>query len=208
MSAVLEKRRADDLPAASTIVPIIRSSAIVRQIAALSVAPSRAPVVEPLLADLVVTYAFDLPGLFRMVNELDCSQLGLSLDSLRDTALTNMRDKAEGVLPVWDAPLMRLALGGQLEPSMLLLREFWNCLATNVPGEVVVALPAPNALLVSSTEAVGGGASRLRSELGLAIQPSKALSQHLLVWRDGLWEVLIDNAAERASTEELRLVSA
>src|SRR5262249_23307121 len=68
MPARSRKRKQDDeYPDRSTIVPRIKHRQFLKSLRDMDVPDDQMPVTEPLVADLLVTYAFDLPGMFQMV---------------------------------------------------------------------------------------------------------------------------------------------
>ncbi len=57
----------------------------------MNVPPEQMPYTEPLVADLLIAYAFDLPGLFQILTKADLQRLDLTPGELRRIALTNLR---------------------------------------------------------------------------------------------------------------------
>jgi hypothetical protein len=55
-------------PDRSTLVPRIKHLNFTASLKAMNIPADQLPCTEPLVADLLVTYAFDLPGMFRMAS--------------------------------------------------------------------------------------------------------------------------------------------
>ena len=64
-------------PDASQIVPRIKHTNFLQALREMGTGPDDTPVTEPLVADLLVTYAFDLPDMFQMVVRLIASASAL-----------------------------------------------------------------------------------------------------------------------------------
>ena len=83
------------------------------------------PVTEPLVADLLVTYAFDLPDSFQMVRRRDVTELGLPPEQLRAIAIANLKRQVGNFGYQGDPPLVQVVTGNDLEACVLLLDDFW-----------------------------------------------------------------------------------
>jgi hypothetical protein len=119
------------------------------------------PIREPFVADLYLTYAFDLP-----VQEADtgrrhghyvthryCAETGLLPEGLRQQSTANLRTRRPDLGFMWypDARAVSVSLGGGLEAGLLLDDAMMEKLAQDVDGDVVVAVPARNVLIATGT---------------------------------------------------------
>lgn len=148
------------------------------------------PVTEPLVADLLVTYAFDLPETFQMVRNRDVREFGLSPEQLRAMAVANLKREVGEFGYQGDPPLVQAVTGNDLEACVLLLDDFWQTLAGNIPPEIVVGVPTRDVLLVTTT-ASESGLPLLRGAVKKARSGDNThwLTEHLLVRRADKWEV-------------------
>src|SRR5215469_6564528 len=123
------------------------------------------PVTAPLVADLLVTYAFDLPETFQMVRNRDVRDLNLSPEQLRAAAVANLKREVGDFGYQGDPPLVRVVTGNDLEACVLLLDDFWKMLAGKVPPEIVVGAPTRDVLLVTTSAWAKGDHQMLRDAI-------------------------------------------
>jgi uncharacterized protein YtpQ (UPF0354 family) len=149
------------------------------------------PATEPLVADLLVTYAFDLPETFQMVRVAEVSQMGLSHEQLRATAIANLKQQLGTIGRVGEPPLLKVVTGNNLEACVLLVDDFWAGLAGKNPPEIVVGVPTRDVLLVTTSSSTKGGVQMLRDAVKEAQTGDNThwLTKHLLVRRADKWEV-------------------
>ncbi|MBI3878277.1 MAG: DUF1444 family protein [Verrucomicrobia bacterium] len=149
------------------------------------------PATEPLVADLLVTYAFDLPETFQMVRVMDVRQMGLSQEQLRTTAVANLKRQIGDFRYTGNPPLLKMAVGNDLNACVLLVDEFWAGLAGKIPPEIVVGVPTRDVLLVTTSSSTKGGVQMLRDAVKEAQTGDNThwLTKHLLVRRADKWEV-------------------
>lgn len=176
---------------ASQIVPRIKHTNFLVTLRQMVKNEDDMPATEPLVADLLITYAFDLPERFQMVSGRDVKRLGLSPEELRATAVTNLKQRLGNIGRAGEPPLMKLVVGDNLEACVLLMDDFWESLAGKIPPEIVVGVPTRDILLVSSSHSAMG-IKLLRDAVKDARTGENThwLSDQLLVWRANKWEVL------------------
>ena len=143
---------------------------------------------EPLAADLVVTYAFDRPGMFQMASVAGIADLGISPEEIRGIALANLKRQLPQI-GVDDSGLVRrIVTGENLEACTLLATQFWDNIAAETEGEVVVAVPSRDVVLFTSSQSVDGISALLQlSAEVLQEETTHGLTDRLLVWRGGQW---------------------
>ena len=154
------------------------------------------PATEPLVADLLVTYAFDLPETFQMVRVADVRQMGLSQEQLRTTSVANLKKQIGHLGYTGNPPVLKMAVGNNLDACVLLMDDFWQTLAGKIPPEIVVGVPTRDVLLVTTSASTKGGIEMLRKAIAEAQigDDTHWLTKHLLVRRAEKWEVF-DGAA-------------
>src|SRR5690349_18132885 len=86
-----KKKAAATEPDASLIVPRIKHANFLLALRDIVEKEDDMPATGPLVADLLVTYAFDLPEAFQMVCARDVRRLGLSPEQLRSVAVANLK---------------------------------------------------------------------------------------------------------------------
>jgi uncharacterized protein YtpQ (UPF0354 family) len=178
---------------ASIIVPVIKGH-VPPSDDIIVLPPDASLTSDPLVGELNIFYAFDLPGHFVYVSEHDCRTLQLDRHGLRKLSVLNLvkrRSKPEILRPS-DAVVM-LRLDGDLEASLLLHDSLWRQVANDMPGDTIVAVPSRDVLVVSGTK-VTNGVETLRRAIRRAWErPSNTkllLTRALLIRQANCWEVL------------------
>ncbi len=104
---------------------------------------------------------------------------------LNDLALTNLIrllpkiEMRAGADKTW-----LISAGGDYESSLLLLSDLWSGRQIKVDGEIVVAVPAKNALLVTGSHNAAG-ITRLRKFAAEVAGGAYDLTKTLFIYRDG-----------------------
>jgi uncharacterized protein YtpQ (UPF0354 family) len=174
----------------ANIVPIIKGLADdtdVEQATWLENVPL--PIHQPLVEDLVVMYAFDLPERFAFLNQREASELNLSHQELHDLAIANLLCRLENVdiQQMNDLPVFCLEIGGNLDASLMLLPEVRDVMANDVPGEIVAAVPSRDVFLVTGRESMKGIAAVQAVVEDVWANADHLLSRQLWVWKDEQW---------------------
>ena len=133
--------------------------------------------------ELVIVYAQDDPNRMRYLTTQE--DFGLSREELRSLAVANLKR----VLPkiemgrVGDVALM--SAGGNYEASLLLIDDIWSSGQIQVNGDIVVAIPTRDALLVTGSRSRSG--LKLVRELTAKFkaQGPYELTDTLFRYRDG-----------------------
>src|SRR5438046_4794913 len=97
MFGLFKRKIANSGPDPATLVPRIKHKNFLAALSAMKIPPQDLPVTEPLVGDLLITYAFDLPSAFMMCPVREMSRMGLSLAQLRARAVANLRPQAANV---------------------------------------------------------------------------------------------------------------
>lgn len=148
------------------------------------------PVTCPLVGDLIVSYAFDLPESYVMVNRGETERLGLTLDELHRTAVHNLEKRLPSVAAKQVGSMVIVQVGEDLEACMLLLDRFWEGMQAQLPGKLLVCAAHRSVLLFCSDE-WPAGPSEMRAAAA-EIQgedPVHALSGQIMTWDKGAWSL-------------------
>jgi len=191
MFGLFKKKPEAAEPDASLIVPRIKHTNFLVALRDIVKKEDDMPVTEPLVADLLITYAFDLPETFQMVCARDAQRLGLSPEQLRGAAVTNLKKQLGNIGREGEPPLLKMVVGNNLEACLLLVDGIWQSLATKIPPEIVVGVPTRDVLLVTTSASTKGGLQLLRDAVREAHgrESTHALSLQLLARRGDKWEV-------------------
>lgn len=189
MFGLFKKQLVPQEPGRDVIVPRLKHLNFLSVYDQMGAAAEDRPITEPFAADLLVTYAFDLPEMFQMVSVRDCGELGLSPGELREIALTNLRKQLPPVQVEGQPPIYMAKVGNDLEACLLLLDEVWVDISAQLPGEIVAAVPSRDMLLFTSNEwhDVVVELKALASESVQKFPDAHNLTQALLVRRGEKW---------------------
>jgi len=150
--------------------------------------PSRlAPVHEDYNGELTILYAEDREkGIAYLTDEV-LAKAGLKRAELRALAVKNLA----ALIPAIEAHELQgtfmITAGGDYEASLLLLDDLWTgqYVAPKVKGEVVVAIPARDILLVAGSEDAAGLSLIQGYARKVHAEASYALTPQLFVRRGG-----------------------
>lgn len=183
-------------PTAAQIVPRIKHKNFLAAVASTGMPEGDKPYTEPLVGDLLVTYAFDLPETFQMVRSADVAELGLTPQQLRETAVANLKSRVGQGGYQGDPPVLRVVLGNNFDACALLYDDLWAMLGQKIPPEIVVGVPHRDAVLMTTTASTKGGLEQIRAMVAdiHAKDEVHGLTRDLFVRRQNKWEVF-----ERAS---------
>lgn len=141
------------------------------------------------VGDLAVGYTPGPPYGERLVSWGDLDRLGLSRRALRREALDHLYTSLDRVRIHGQPPALMLSFDG-LESTVLLADPFWESLERSVPGEIVVGVPARDVVIITGSGSPPG-LERVRRavERVFFAGDQHLLTRHLLVRRQGMWEV-------------------
>jgi uncharacterized protein YtpQ (UPF0354 family) len=174
----------------SQLVPRIKHADFLDQLRASGIPEEQMPVVEPLVGDLLVTYAFDMPDTFVMATPPLLAKAGVPPGSPRELALTNLRRICPDVSVQRLGSVYRFAMDGNYDACALLSDQLWRNQGELISGEAVACVPARDLLLFcdsNSPEGLEQMADLARDAFLQAAQ--HALSRQLLRKTDQGWEL-------------------
>ncbi len=174
---------------AANLVPVLRASSYLQQIPE---AHRASMINEPFAGDLRIYYMVDEPNAVRAAKESDLTALELRREQLPALGLANLAR----VLPAIDAPscagepVQVWAMGNFFESSRLLQREPWASLASQANGNLVVAAPETNALIVACNPNPEMLAKLTGVAHGLWENGAHPLTPSLFKWSPSGWQAL------------------
>lgn len=186
----LETFTADTAPVdRSRVVPVIKDRAWLEEIR--QVAQSKGAkkpldqIYDALNGELVILYAEDSEKSIRYLTADDVKTLGVAKKDLRKLATQNLRKMLPKIERHEGNGVYMLTAGGNYEASLLLLDEIWAGKSLKVKGDIVVAVPSREVLLVTGSEdARGIEKIRQVSERIFAEEPYR-LTTTLFVYKGG-----------------------
>ena len=108
-------------------------------------------VYEDLNADLIILYAEDSPKNIRYFGPDDLKKAHIDRKELRGLACQNLERLLPKIERQGTNGLYMLTAGGDYEPSLLLFDSIWTGLQKEVNGDVVVAIPTRDLLVVTGS---------------------------------------------------------
>lgn len=150
----------DDKLLPKDIVPVIKDRAFVTE--TLEYLKSQGKdtsdffVVEDYNEELVIVYAVDSRQSLRYMNPSMLKELELHGESLRSLAVSNLKRILPEINARGQSPLWMLTAGGTFESSLLLLDNVWDKTRFRIEGEIVVAIPCRDVLLVTDSSSEVG----------------------------------------------------
>jgi len=141
-------------------------------------------VFEDLNDELVIVYVQDAEHRVRFL--MSNEDLGVERSALRKLAVENLgriRPKIE--MHSLGNNLAMFDVGGTYEASLLLFDSIWTDGQVKVNGDIVVAVPTRDALLVTGSKNRKGLSVLRKVAAKLAAERSNPISDKLFVYRDG-----------------------
>lgn len=170
------------------IVPVIKDRPWLEQLRATFKAQAGANAPDPLYddfnAELVIVYAEDGDGRTRYLSTAE--DTGIARAELRALAIENLRRLLPQVeMRQHDDVFARISAGGDYEASLLLLDEIWSNAQIKVDGDIVVAVPAKDILLVTGSRNRKGVKTLRNLAANIVQKESYRLVDTLFVYRNG-----------------------
>lgn len=147
------------------------------------------PLSDPFVGDMVVMYVVDYPTHAAYLNAEDLDKASLSRVDMTDIAFINFDRYGATVQLHSSPPFHILVLDGFYEASFLLRPDFWPQLEAMLEIEMAVIAPTRDLLVIADArdpDAVAGLREIRDDALANGAYP---LSESLLFWRDGGWQV-------------------
>jgi len=141
---------------------------------------------ESLNSDLVVLYVQDNKRSVRFLSKASVASLALPAAELRVRAVNNFRQRLSGIQSQQKDDVYLLQLDAFYEASLLLVDEIWQSPALKVDGDIVVAVPARDVLMVSGTDSANLDELRVMAA-DIAQRTGHVVSPQLFVRREGKW---------------------
>jgi uncharacterized protein YtpQ (UPF0354 family) len=174
------------------IVPRIVLGLPSQVVADIELSGKNAPVERHLVADLFITYAFDLPGSFKIAAKRDLERLGLEESQIHKLALKNLSERLRKLEPEFlevDNKVFWLRTGGDFEATTLLFDHVWRQAAEMVGGTLVVSVPARDRVAFTSGENQEGFAFMRTQASKILERGDHALTRHFIVRSKSSWAV-------------------
>jgi uncharacterized protein YtpQ (UPF0354 family) len=202
--AEIKKQREGYLNVGQSIFPIIKSQDDPK----IKMAISNNPILTDAIAEgIVVCYVLDMGDNFEMLSTSHLKDFALTLEDVRKVATRNLIKKVNtnckvGVMDLSAQnpqikPFYRVEMDNNLNPSMMLLDEFWDTTAKDIAKSdtIAVSIPAKNIILFSdmklmeSFRTMRPVAEQLYES---SIQDGIALTTNTYIRKNSKWVLFLD----------------
>ena len=160
-------------------------------------------VYEDFSPDLIILYAEDSPKSIRYLSSKDLESAKIERSELRALACSNLKRLLPKIERHGTNGLYMITAGGDYESSLLLLDSIWNDCQKDVSGDVVVALPTRDLLLVTGSHHSQGIEKVKQLVTEASTRGSYRLTQKLFVYRNGRFSEFTGSEADGASNAPL-----
>ncbi|HYE30283.1 MAG TPA: DUF1444 family protein [Methylomirabilota bacterium] len=166
------------------IVPIIKDKDFLKEMAPNFRGPiDETFVFEPYNSELDIVYAMDNPTSIGYLTPEKLKELNLQGEKLRDVAISNLKRVLPPAQVIGGPPLFAISAGGMFESSLLLLDRVWNKQNLGVAGEILVAIPSRETLLVADSAAPSAAEKLKKAATDLSLGAPYRLTSALFVRR-------------------------
>jgi uncharacterized protein YtpQ (UPF0354 family) len=142
------------------------------------------PLFEDFNGELIVVYAEDSDTRTRYLNAKE--DVGVDRKDLRKLAVANLEKLLPKIQMVDAGGLVTMfAAGGDYEASLLLFDHIWSSGQVKVKGDIVVAVPAKDALIVTGSQNRKGLAALRKVVAEVTAEERYRLTDTLFVYRNG-----------------------
>jgi uncharacterized protein YtpQ (UPF0354 family) len=173
----------------SRIVPVVKDRAWVVEMQRVRGAEGKSMelVTDDLNSELVVVYAEDTERTIRYLSPDNLVKAGIERPKLRAVALANLRE----ILPEMELRrgdlISMITAGADYVPSLLLL-DIWDPQQLQVDGEIVIAVPSRDVLLLTGSNNKKGIKELRKIARDSVRDGTYTLTDKLFVYRNGRFE--------------------
>lgn len=147
-------------------------------------------VYEDFNPDLIILYAEDSPKTIRYLTPKDLDDMKILRKDLRPLACENLKRLLPMMERVGTNGFYIVRAGGDYDASLLLLDSIWNDGQIGVQGDIVVAIPMRNLLLVTGTKHPQAIEKVRQLAKDSFAEGSYRLTPKLFVYRNGKFDEL------------------
>ena len=145
-------------------------------------------VLDVLFGDLLVGYSVGHPQGERLLTWAEFQRLEMPRRELRRRAAETLDRSLQGVEIHGQPPALMASFNG-IESSLLLADDFWSGLEGSVPGQIVIGVPARDAVIITGSRSPAGIAKVRRAVDRMFLAGNRhPVTPRLLIRNRGMWE--------------------
>ena len=206
----VKKDREGVVSVGQSIFPVIKADDDPR----LKIAAINNPVLTEKIADgIVLCFVLDMGNNFEMISQKHLEDFGLTHQDIKQVAIRNLVNKvnANCKVGVMDysfqnpqiKPFYNIEMDNNLNPSMMILDEFWETTAKNIvkSDTIAVSIPAKNILLFSDMKLMESFRTMrpIANQLYDASREDKIeLTKNTYIRKNGKWILFLDTEEQMA----------
>lgn len=164
------------------IVPVIKTRGYLKDSANIAIDSSldtnNLPVVYDNYNDqLIVLYGQDVGTHISNFGTMELNKACINRNELREIAVNNLTQMLPRIKTLDDNGTYMVQAGGCYEASLILCRKFWNRMQFPVKGEIIIAIPSRDIVLVAGNrdktgiKKIGTMAQKLHNESSYPLEP-------------------------------------
>jgi uncharacterized protein YtpQ (UPF0354 family) len=174
------------------IVPVIKDHPWLEEVRQVMLSRGAKTVLEQVYedfnADLIILYAEDSPKNIHYLTPKNLDDAKIERKDLRQLACQNLKRLIPKIECHGANGLYMVTAGGDYEASLLLLDSIWSDGQMKVQGDIVVAIPTRDLLLVTGSQDQEGIAKVKQMVQKAYNEGSYRLTQKLFVYRNGSFQ--------------------
>jgi uncharacterized protein YtpQ (UPF0354 family) len=179
------------------IIPTIKDKNWIQEVKAY-VKPGDKPTDELFVSEiyndeLLIVYAVDSPKSIRYLQPKDLLEVNLHGETLRTFAIKNLQSVLPAIQMHGQSPCFSLSAGNMFEASLLLMDRVWDKKELGIEGEIVIAIPSRETLLVADTKFPESVEKMKATALEISKSAAYRLTDHCFVRRSGRFEPLVQH---------------
>ena len=165
------------------VVPIIKPIEYLEEINSMGKEPNKFPLISEKYNDqLVIVFAEDKEDKLSYLTSDYLDSFSVSKDSLKAIAYRNLQQKLPEVTIKGGGGLYMVDAGGVYEASLLLSENMWNKKNFNVSGDLVIAIPSRDFLIVTGSKDTKGIKNVKEMVADWYNKQSYPISEYLYKW--------------------------
>jgi uncharacterized protein YtpQ (UPF0354 family) len=145
------------------------------------------PVTEPLVGDLVLTYAIDLGESYVALSKSSAKDFNVSMDNVRQTAEVNALSSLKGIQVNPHGKVFELACSDNMMACSILFPALWDQIEGEIGGPVIIGVPHRDTVLYAHADDKEAIEELISAMARFDFEETHALSKLLFVRDNNEW---------------------